>query len=845
MAKLREVATAAELMKLLEESGILKPAELRKAADVAAETNSCRLLARRLVALKIITRWQAGQLLVGWTKLRLGKYLLRSQIGRGHFGRVFLAEHTQLEREVAIKTLSRRFTQYPEIVERFLADAREVAALDHRNIVHVFDVDSDDDQFYMVMEYVRGCDLRRRVEQTGPLAIEVAANCLGQAAAGLAHAHQRRVIHRDLQPANLMIDDRGAVKIVGWGIGRLAGLRRNLDTRVQDQPDSSNSGYVAPEQLEDNDRSDARSDIDALGCTAYYLLTGQTPPPANSQQAVRPASSAVTSTDIAELRSDIPDDFATVIRRMMACDPADRYASAADVMQALQPWAQNQLEAVPLPGPAASESSDGSFEWVPENKAASRPSTPTETTESANTRDVSAASRPSRWSLGGAVAVLALMGLGLSTAFIHWLSKPDTAASWSATDRRQPATSPLPRVRKRDRSGTPGTGADASSPLPLGGRKSTDPAADTKQPPPAPGDGGAEKNPAVPTPRRSQEPPPSKEPPPSRASRRQATEPPPSRSRRQARRRHQVNRRQARRRHQVNRLRVRRHRPPCLPPKPIRPLPPNHLPIRGATCPPPSTYRLWFRMAGAPAVAEPFDLGPLSAPSTDAFTVSLLGGTTAGARGAHFEFSPRPDTDHASWQFSLVEDNPAGSVTRVVAALRSEENHLRFQWDPAVQEIEGAAQLSNCVLRLTSGAHTHDVRLRKPQRAEPLRIDLRKQSAPARTKVPTPPDSKQVRFQITAVEEPLPRSYTLRPPEPIGVNDVNLQISLGADPESQVLLLELTPELRTVFQLKCEAYFRVKSDAEPVVWALEEVAGSGTAGGPEPGGGQSTCATDP
>jgi hypothetical protein len=223
------------------------------------------------------------------------------------------------------------------------------------------------------------------------------------------------------------------------------------------------------------------------------------------------------------------------------------------------------------------------------------------------------------------------------------------------------------------------------------------------------------------------------------------------------------------------------------------------------------------------AGAEPFDLGPLATPWTDAFTVSLLGGATAGARGAHFECSPRPDADHPCWQFSLVEDNPAGSMTRVVATLRSEENHLRFEWDPAVQEIEGAAQLSNCVLRLTSGAHTHDVRLRKPRRAEPLRIDLKKQSAAARAKVPTPPDSKQVRFQITAVTEPLPRSYTISPPEPIAVNDANLQINLGADPESQVLLLELKPELKTVFQLKCETYFRVKPDTEPVVWVLKKL----------------------
>ena len=235
----------------MEESGILKPARLRRARSLPPKPAAARLLARRLVAQQIITRWQAGQLLVGWTKLRLGKYVLRSQIGRGNFGRVFLAEHVQLEREVAIKTLSRRFTQYPEIVERFLADAREVAALDHRNIVHVFDVDSARDQFYMVMEYVRGCrSAAVSVEQTGPLAIERGGE-LCESSRGRVWPMPINAVSciADLQPANLMIDDKGVVKIVGWGIGRLAGMHRQLEHGTGDQLLASQSGYLAPEQL--------------------------------------------------------------------------------------------------------------------------------------------------------------------------------------------------------------------------------------------------------------------------------------------------------------------------------------------------------------------------------------------------------------------------------------------------------------------------------------------------------------------------------------------------------------------------------------------------------------------
>ncbi len=135
------------------------------------------------------------------------------------------------------------------------------------------------DQFYMVMEYVQGVDLQHQVEQTGPLAIDVAARILGQAAAGLAHAHQRGVLHRDLQPTNLILDEQGNVKIVGWGIGRLAASRRTLAAAEAGQPEpAERSAYAAPEEAADHDGGDAQSDIYSLGSIAYYSLTGQASP---------------------------------------------------------------------------------------------------------------------------------------------------------------------------------------------------------------------------------------------------------------------------------------------------------------------------------------------------------------------------------------------------------------------------------------------------------------------------------------------------------------------------------------------------------------------------------------
>ena len=465
MPNSREVASAEELMQLLASSNILRPDELRRAKEMAQETTNCQLLARRLIALDVITRWQAGQLLVGWTKLRLGKYLLRSQIGRGEFGRVFLARHMQLEREVAINTLSRRFTQRPEIVERFLADARKVAALDHRNILHVYDIDSDHDQFFLVTEFVQGVDLQHRVEQQGPLAVDVAARILGQAAAGLAHAHERGVLHQDLQPSSLVLDEQGNVKIVGLGMGRLAASRRTLAAAEAGQPESAErSAYAAPEEAADHEGGDAQSDIYSLGGIAYYSLTGQAPPLARS--GTEPSSSPVADTaDIAELRADVPAELAVVIRTMMAHDTRGRYASAAEVVRAVRPWMVEVAdEAVSLETPASEASGVDSFDWMPEVTQPSRKSRSTVVPKRGDTRRGVTAGRPAQRSRSGVYAALALLSIAFCAGLSYWLTRPPDPGAAAPIPSGPPALGSPGRTRVRDRGDAKSRDANASAP---------------------------------------------------------------------------------------------------------------------------------------------------------------------------------------------------------------------------------------------------------------------------------------------------------------------------------------------------------------------------------------------
>ena len=821
MPKLREVASTAELMQLLESSGILRPDELRRAKEMAQETTSCRLLARRLVALDIITRWQAGQLLVGWTKLRLGKYLLRSQIGRGDFGRVFLARHTQLEREVAIKTLSRRFTQRPEIVERFLADAREVATLDHRNILHVYDIDSDDDQFYIVMEYVQGVNLQHRVEQQGPLAVEVAARLLGQAAAGLAHAHERGVLHQNLQPASLMLDEQGSVKIVGLGMGRLAAMRRTLAAAEAGKSEHADtSAYVAPEQMADNERGDVRSDIYALGCIAYYGLTGHAPPPAMADAELSEPSAA-EGADIAELRSDIPPDLAVVLRTMMARDPRDRYASAADVMQAVRPWAADPAGDVPpLVTPTSETTGEESFDWLSKINEPSRKSQSADAQRRAENERSATAGRLSKRSLQ---AVCCRRGAGRSRPVCGAGVLADEAQLRILLAGR---TSPADRCARRTDYGHE-----------IVARNPRVPPTRVTSPPIAAS--GAAESPRC----RSRRPP---------MWTRRGWSPPIAHRRRKPR---QVRIPRRRRPRRVLGTRAAKRNPrlpqPTLQPTRNRPpLPRRLLPNEPTPAPEPPLNP--FRElpsaielpsveqgAAAPANTEPLDLGKLDLSPRVPVTVSLLGGQQAGVRAARFEVSETMEADRPGWQFVFVEDKSTGPVSRTVAVMRSDAGHLQFQWDTAVAEIDGAAHLSNCVLRLASGTFQHDLRLRKPLVGKPLEINLKKQPERARVKIPAPPDAKQVRFQVTAVDEPLPQSFTLTPPEPIAVDGASVRIGLGEDAESQVLLLDMKPDLKTVFEIECAVAFRLDAHGRTGGLVRQETAVSRIASGVEPGHGQS------
>lgn len=335
----------------LEKSELLTAEQLAEARQIAAGESDSYAAAKAMARKGLLTRWQAAQVLAGRSAaaFRLGKYKLLELLGRGGMGSVFAAHHVTMNRRVALKILSKGLDRNPAAMERFLAEARAIAALDHPNIVQAYSVDNEDDRFYLVMEFVDGRDLAQIVEDSGPLSYDAAADAIRQAAEGLAHAHAKGMIHCDIKPSNLLVNNQGVVKILDLGVARLTGPKP-AEADAKDEKVAGTIDYMAPEQARGG-AFDQRADVYALGCTLYFLLTGHAPFPTGSiherilkHQTEQPAS-------ILERRPDAPKDLVRIARKMMAKDPVERFQTAAEVAEALSHFnpAQRELKrAVPL-----------------------------------------------------------------------------------------------------------------------------------------------------------------------------------------------------------------------------------------------------------------------------------------------------------------------------------------------------------------------------------------------------------------------------------------------------------------------------------------------------------------
>ena len=273
---------------------------------------------------------------------RLGQYEIIERIGRGGMGTVYKALHPHLKRIVAVKVLPQERLRDPQAVVRFKREMEAVGRLDHPHLVRAHDAGEADGQHFLVMEYLDGTDLRKLARERGPLPVADACEFIRQAALGLQHAHEHGLVHRDVKPSNLMITSDGTVKVLDLGLARLMDEAIPAGDMTSAGQIVGTADFIAPEQGQDTRNADARSDIYSLGCTLYYLLAGRVPfsgPGYDTFGKKLLAHTREPIPPIQAIRKDVPEAVASIIERMTAKAPAERFQTAAEVAAVLAPLA--------------------------------------------------------------------------------------------------------------------------------------------------------------------------------------------------------------------------------------------------------------------------------------------------------------------------------------------------------------------------------------------------------------------------------------------------------------------------------------------------------------------------
>ena len=248
---------------------------LKKLQADGVDLGDAEQIAKALTKAGVLTEWHCGKLLEKKYKgFFLGKYKLLSHIGTGGMSSVYLAEHTLMHRKRAIKVLPRSRVGDSSYLARFHREAQATASLDHPNVVRAYDVDNEGDMHYLVMEYVLGRDLLSIVTDEGPLEPRIAIQYMMQACEGLGHAHKQGLIHRDVKPANFLLDENETVKILDLGLALFSEDVNTSLTIAHNENVLGTADYLAPEQALNSHDVDTRADIYGLGCTLYFVFDG-------------------------------------------------------------------------------------------------------------------------------------------------------------------------------------------------------------------------------------------------------------------------------------------------------------------------------------------------------------------------------------------------------------------------------------------------------------------------------------------------------------------------------------------------------------------------------------------
>ena len=263
----------------------------------------------------------------------VGHYQIVDKLGEGGMGEVWLAEDTRLQRKVAIKFLPHYANADESEKARFIQEARAAAQISHPNIAQVYEIDEEEGLLFIVMEYVEGGSLKERLERAADraLPLDSVVDWAIEAAEGLAEAHSRGIIHRDIKPDNLVLDTKERLKITDFGLARLETSTRLTASGVM----LGTVGYVSPEQIKGH-HLDPRSDLFSLGATFYELLTGVQPFHGPDAHSIYYAVLSSEPEPPSSLRPEIPKKLDQIITRLLRKDPEERYQSADEIITDLK-----------------------------------------------------------------------------------------------------------------------------------------------------------------------------------------------------------------------------------------------------------------------------------------------------------------------------------------------------------------------------------------------------------------------------------------------------------------------------------------------------------------------------
>jgi eukaryotic-like serine/threonine-protein kinase len=278
-----------------------------------------------------------------------GRYELEKHVGSGGMSRVYRAHDRLLERTVALKILHEHYSQDDEYVERFRREARAVAQIAHPNVVTVIDRGEHEGRQFIVFEYVDGENLKQLVEREGALPIRQVIQLGLQVASALASAHERGVVHRDVKPQNVLLSEDGLPKVTDFGIARSADVESVTLTGTV----MGTSEYLSPEQAR-GEAVDVRSDVYSLGAILYELCTGRVPFAGENPVSIAMRHLHEPVPSVRERRRDVPRRLEAAIRRALAKDPEERFASMGELIAELEACLRalgNGDETIVLPAP--------------------------------------------------------------------------------------------------------------------------------------------------------------------------------------------------------------------------------------------------------------------------------------------------------------------------------------------------------------------------------------------------------------------------------------------------------------------------------------------------------------